>query len=69
MSAEELYDTNEAPVVVNEPQTPAVTKWSWTPTNLMWAALGVLGAAFLIWFVMDFSSAKNAHTHAPESGA
>lgn len=44
------------------PVLPApAASWSWTPARIAYVAGGIAGLGFLVWFIMDFSSAKAAH--------
>jgi hypothetical protein len=54
---EEEYDEPvEQPVQAPPPFMSR--QWSWNTNTLLWSALGVLGAGFIIWFLMSYSGAR-----------
>lgn len=59
----------EAPRTVSEPQVPtAVATWEWTTNRIIAVALGILTLGFGVWFLMEYTSSKNAHQHGGTDG-
>jgi hypothetical protein len=54
--AEEPEEPNVPLIIPTQISKP----WSWDNNTLIIAALGIVGAGFVIWFVMEYTRAKAA---------
>jgi hypothetical protein len=46
----------------------AVSSWSWDGNKLVIVALGIVGAGFLIYFILQYTSAKRKFEETPTDG-
>ncbi len=60
-TTEQYEGTPEPATVVDAPQVPAVSTWSWDTNKIVIAALGVIGVGFAVYFVLQYNGAKAAH--------